>query len=391
MERGIRLHHHAPDAPPRQLPATGRASASPWTKDCRATVTEVFVRLLRGRPDLSRQAAGELGSGAAARRCPTWRWRASKRRRQAVAHPLSAASTARAVVVVATTRPETMLGDVAVAVHPEDARYQASDRAAGASAAHRPHDPGDRRRVRRPRVRHRLREDHAGPRFQRLSDRAAAQACHRSASSRSTRRSTTTRLQRTAASIASKRASECSPICEAQGLLERDQAAQADGAALRAHRRDRRADAHRPVVREDGIAGAAADCDVVASGEVSFVPENWTTTYNQWLENIQDWCISRQLWWGHRIPAWYDDEGNIYVAARRRREATGCWRRRLNAALVQDDDVLDTWFSSALWPFSTLDWTRNTRKKQSRARSSTCPLRCWSPASTSSSSGSRAW
>src|SRR5688572_27210137 len=100
----------------------------------------------------------------------------------------------------------------------------------------------------------------------------------------------------------------------------------------------------------------------VAAGEVRFVPENWTTTYNQWLENIQDWCISRQLWWGHRIPAWYDAEGNVYVArTREEAEAKYRWalvsRPGIAGELRQDEDVLDTWFSSALWPFSTLDWT----------------------------------
>ena len=102
--------------------------------------------------------------------------------------------------------------------------------------------------------------------------------------------------------------------------------------------------------------------EAVASGEIRFVPENWTTTYNQWLENIQDWCISRQLWWGHRIPAWYDAEGHVYVA-RTRAEAEAKYRsthggpNASQSDLRQDDDVLDTWFSSALWPFSTLDWT----------------------------------
>jgi valyl-tRNA synthetase len=95
---------------------------------------------------------------------------------------------------------------------------------------------------------------------------------------------------------------------------------------------------------------------VVDSGELRFVPENWTTTYRQWLENIQDWCVSRQLWWGHRIPAWYDEDGNIYVArdeAEAKKQAGGREIRR-------DEDVLDTWFSSALWPFSTLGWPEDT-------------------------------
>ena len=94
----------------------------------------------------------------------------------------------------------------------------------------------------------------------------------------------------------------------------------------------------------------------VDSGELKFVPENWTTTYRQWLENIQDWCVSRQLWWGHRIPAWYDADGNFYVAhseAEARKQAGG-------RELTRDNDVLDTWFSSALWPFSTLGWPEQT-------------------------------
>jgi valyl-tRNA synthetase len=107
--------------------------------------------------------------------------------------------------------------------------------------------------------------------------------------------------------------------------------------------------------------------DAVALGQIKFVPENWTTTYNQWLTHIQDWCISRQLWWGHRIPAWYDAEGNVYVA-RNHAEAVAQYDAKLPerleagekvepAPLKQDEDVLDTWYSSALWPFSTLDWT----------------------------------
>lgn len=96
--------------------------------------------------------------------------------------------------------------------------------------------------------------------------------------------------------------------------------------------------------------------DVVAQGEVKFVPENWTHTYQQWLENIQDWCISRQLWWGHRIPAWYDEAGNVTVA----HDLEEAQRLSGKDQLIQDEDVLDTWFSSALWPFSTLGWPKET-------------------------------
>ncbi len=93
--------------------------------------------------------------------------------------------------------------------------------------------------------------------------------------------------------------------------------------------------------------------DAVASGEVTFVPENWVNTYNQWMNHIQDWCISRQLWWGHQIPAWYDDEGNVYVA---RDEAGAQAQAGAGKTLTRDPDVLDTWYSSALVPFSTMGW-----------------------------------
>jgi valyl-tRNA synthetase len=99
--------------------------------------------------------------------------------------------------------------------------------------------------------------------------------------------------------------------------------------------------------------------EAVKSGEIKFVPENWDKTYYQWMNNIQDWCISRQLWWGHRIPAWYDDNGKIYVG---RTEAEVREKHDLgdDINLRQDDDVLDTWFSSALWPFATMGWPQKT-------------------------------
>lgn len=117
-------------------------------------------------------------------------------------------------------------------------------------------------------------------------------------------------------------------------------------------------------VQPDGRPGGKAaivdpSLKVVADGQVRFVPGNWSRTYNQWLENIQDWCISRQIWWGHRIPAWYDEAGNIYVAES---EAEARKKHALpdEMTLTQDNDVLDTWFSSALWPFSTLGWPEKT-------------------------------
>ena len=96
---------------------------------------------------------------------------------------------------------------------------------------------------------------------------------------------------------------------------------------------------------------------VVADGEVKFFPEHWTTTYNQWLENIQDWCISRQLWWGHQIPAWYDEDGKVYVG-RTEKEVS---EKAKGKKLKRDPDVLDTWFSSALVPFTSLGWPEKTK------------------------------
>ncbi|MFW8592176.1 valine--tRNA ligase [Glaciecola sp. 2405UD65-10] len=99
--------------------------------------------------------------------------------------------------------------------------------------------------------------------------------------------------------------------------------------------------------------------EAVESGEIRFVPENWNKTYFQWMNNIQDWCISRQLWWGHRIPAWFDESGKVYVG---RSEAEVRAKNSLDDSvkLKQDDDVLDTWFSSALWPFATMGWPKET-------------------------------
>ena len=108
---------------------------------------------------------------------------------------------------------------------------------------------------------------------------------------------------------------------------------------------------------DDGKSITEKALDVVHSGEIKFYPENWVNTYNQWLNNIQDWCISRQLWWGHQIPAWYGENGEVFVSrneAEAREQAT---RTGYTGQLTRDEDVLDTWYSSALWPFSTLDWS----------------------------------
>lgn len=100
--------------------------------------------------------------------------------------------------------------------------------------------------------------------------------------------------------------------------------------------------------------------DVVRKGEIQFVPENWSNTYYQWLENIQDWCISRQLWWGHQIPAWYGENGEIFVAKTEAEARAEAAEQGYAGALRRDDDVLDTWFSSAIVPFSSLGWPAKT-------------------------------
>ena len=113
------------------------------------------------------------------------------------------------------------------------------------------------------------------------------------------------------------------------------------------------------------ITAQALEC--VSSGEIKFHPENWVNTYNQWLNNIQDWCISRQLWWGHQIPAWYGDNGSIWVAHSEAEAKLNAVRAGYTGNLKRDEDVLDTWFSSALWPFSTLDWTPDYPAKSNPA------------------------
>ncbi len=308
-------------------------------------------------------------------------------------------------IVVATTRPETMLGDVAVAVHPEDERYRhlvgrqlvlpLTGRTipviadpyvdptfgTGCVKITPAHDFNDYQVGQR----HGLepvnvmtldaRMNDAAPERYRGMDRFEART-------------------RIVADL------------ESEGLL-----AEVKAHKLMVPRGDRTNAVIEPLLTdqwfvamsEPGPSGksiAQAALDVVASGEVKFVPENWTTVYNQWLNNIQDWCISRQLWWGHRIPAWYAQSGEVVVA----RDEVGAYldfhelveklgdrpadAERLKALasllavlgtkgdlpddmrsdlerthphllLRQDEDVLDTWFSSALWPFSTLDWPQD--------------------------------
>ena len=147
---------------------------------------------------------------------------------------------------------------------------------------------------------------------------------------------------------------------EAQGLLEK-----IDDHKLMVPRGDRSGSVIEPFltdqwyVKAEPLAKPAIEA--VEKGDIKFVPDNWKNTYYEWMRNIQDWCISRQIWWGHRIPAWYDAQGNLYVG---RSEAEIRQQHKLDASVVlkQDEDVLDTWFSSALWPFSTLGWPDDTER-----------------------------
>lgn len=262
-------------------------------------------------------------------------------------------------LVVATTRPETMLGDTAVAVHPEDERYRAlvgqtvelplsgrhipiiSDEyvdpafGSGCVKITPAHDFNDYAVG----TRHNLpliniftvdaRINAEGPKAYRGLDRYQAR-------------------QRIVADL------------ETLGLIEHVQPHR-----LPVPRGDRSHAVIEPYLTNQWFVRVAplaeAAIQAVEDGRIRFVPATWTKTYFEWMRNIQDWCISRQIWWGHRIPAWYDENGNVYVG---RSEQQVREQYRLGAAitLTRDADVLDTWFSSALWPFSTLGWPRQTER-----------------------------
>jgi valyl-tRNA synthetase len=266
-------------------------------------------------------------------------------------------------VVVATTRPETMLGDVAVAVNPDDERYRALigrsvqlplagrtipiiadsyvDPAFGTGClkitpAHDFNDYAIGQRHSLPLINIFTPDAH-------LNERAPEQL--RGLERFEARRRIVEELTR-------------------DGLVER-----VEPHKLMTPRGDRTGAVIEPYLTLQWyvrVAPLAAEAiAVVETGGVRFIPDNWDKTYYQWMRNIQDWCISRQLWWGHRIPAWYDDDGNVFVA---RDEAAAQAAARAHhgkdLALRQDEDVLDTWFSSALWPFSTMGWPAQTPELQ---------------------------
>lgn len=260
-------------------------------------------------------------------------------------------------IVVATTRPETMLGDTAVAVHPDDERYQdyigkeiklpitgrlipiiADDYVdpefgTGCVKITPAHDFNDYDMGKR----HNLPMINIFTPDAKVNDEAPE--AYRGLDRFDARKAIVEQL-------------------EQDGVLVK-----IDDHKLKVPRGDRTGAVIEPYLTDQWYVAieelAKPAIDAVESGEIRFVPENWSKTYYQWMHNIQDWCISRQLWWGHRIPAWYDDSGNIYVG---RDEAEVRSKNGLddNVALRQDEDVLDTWFSSALWPFATMGWPEKT-------------------------------
>ncbi len=266
-------------------------------------------------------------------------------------------------LVVATTRPETLLGDAAVAVHPEDARYRHligqrvqlpltgrtipiigdtyvdPEFGTGCVKITPAHDFNDYAVGQR----HQLPLINIFTPTAHLNDEAPP------------------RLRGLERFAARKQIVE---ELSATGLVE-----QITPHKLMTPRGDRSGAVIEPYLTDQWYVRtaplAARAIGAAESGRVRFVPENWDKTYYQWMRNIQDWCISRQLWWGHRIPAWYDEQGHIYVA-RSEAEAHEQARqaRGQQVTLRQDEDVLDTWFSSALWPFSTLGWPATTPELQ---------------------------
>nr|MCJ7452907.1 valine--tRNA ligase [Steroidobacteraceae bacterium] len=262
-------------------------------------------------------------------------------------------------VVVATTRPETMLGDTAVAVHPEDERYR--------------HLVG--REIRLPltgRLIPVIADDYVDPAFG--SGCVKITPAHDFNDYEIGRRHNLPLINLFNADAALNDAAPAAyrgldrfearkrvvADLEAAGLLEKT-----DPHSLPVPRGDRSGAVLEPWLTDQWYVRIAPLAEpairAVEDGRIRFVPDNWSKTYFQWMRNIQDWCISRQLWWGHRIPAWYDSEGNVFVA-RSEADARAQARERhgRDVDLHRDDDVLDTWFSSALWPFSTLGWPERT-------------------------------
>ena len=263
-----------------------------------------------------------------------------------------------AVVKVATTRPETLLGDVAVAVHPDDSRYK--------------HLIGQMLRL--PLTNRTIpiiADEYVDPAFGTGCVKITPAHDFNDYAMGQRHGLTPINILTLDAKINEHAPAEYQGLdrYEARKNILADLESQKLLAATKPHklmvpRGDRSHAVIEPMltdqwfVKMEGM--ARQGLQAVASGEIRFVPENWTNTYNQWLNNIQDWCISRQLWWGHRIPAWYDEQGNIFVARNQEDAQKQAAEQGFTGDLKRDEDVLDTWFSSALWPFSTLGWPQDT-------------------------------
>ena len=260
-------------------------------------------------------------------------------------------------LIVATTRPETMLGDVAVAVHPNDQRYQhlvgkmvalpLTDRQIPIIADEYV-DPSFGTGCVKITPAHDFNDYEVGKRHQLEPINILTPTAHLNDNVPSAYQG----LERFAAR------KKIIADLELLALVEK-----IEPHRLKTPRGDRSGSVIEPYltfqwyVKSKPLAEPAIKA--VENGDIRFIPENWSKTYFQWMHNIEDWCISRQLWWGHRVPVWYDADGNIYVG-----HNAAAVREKYNLAadltLTQDEDVLDTWFSSALWPFSTLGWPAAT-------------------------------
>ena len=267
-------------------------------------------------------------------------------------------------LVVATTRPETMLGDVAVMVHPEDERYQhligkkvklplvgreipviADDYVdktfgTGVVKVTPAHDYNDYQVGQR----HKLEMICILTLQATVSDNAPE--AYRGLDRFVARKTIVKDLEAQGLLVETKKHKLMVPICTRTGQIVEPMLTDQWFVAMS------------KVSDQDptGKSIAQKAIDAVATGQVKFVPENWVNTYNQWMNNIQDWCISRQLWWGHQIPAWYDEDGKVYVA----RSEAEAQAQAPGKKLVRDEDVLDTWYSSGLVPFSTMGWPEQT-------------------------------
>ena len=260
---------------------------------------------------------------------------------------------------VATTRPETMLGDTAVAVHPADDRYRGL---VGAMVEL----PLTERRI--PVVADDMVDPAFGTGCVKITpahDFNDYQVGERHGLERINVLTRDARMNSNAPARY-----EGLDRFEARAKIVEDLAARGLLARTEAHRMtvprgDRSHAVIEPYLTDQWFVKtgplAQAAIRAVENGDIRFVPEHWAKTYFEWMRNIEDWCISRQIWWGHRIPAWYDDAGNVYVG-RSEEEVRDKFALPPSLALARDPDVLDTWYSSALWPFSTLGWPERTER-----------------------------